>query len=506
MLADYYARSAIAASQVLAGFNESAIRERLEQHLVGLAIGPDAAGKSEGHLLVEMLVRLLARMYPVMAIRSSGRSSVIADEAASLARRINPNIEFSKIPSVEIVVGASPGKTAKWPRIFVGSDNWMAYFGTSEVGPIGTSSNPLGAGAAACFAAANLFRLVFQAEQSRLDKKGSFSTLLGKTEKRLTKVPRGSLGEIVLVGAGAIGNAAAWSFSRLDAKGVLHLVDHETIELGNLQRYVLTERQDEHSAKVDVLARHFEAGIEVERHGLKFDAFVSGHGYAWDKMLLALDSARDRRAAQASLPRWIANAWTQPGDLGVSVHDFRNGACVCCLYLPDHALENEDQIVSSALGIPGQLVQVRTLLHNGAGVSRSLLEVIAASRRVPIDVMLPFEGRPIRSLYVEGFCGGAVIPLGGLGTPRQEIHVPLPHQSALAGILLASACVQRALRPTDAGTTVTRTDLMQPLGSYLTQPAAKDPQNRCICQDDDYRAAYVRKYGLEPDEPGVESR
>jgi hypothetical protein len=167
---------------------------------------------------------------------------------------------------------------------------------------------------------------------------------------------------------------------------------------------------------------------------------------------------------------------------------------VSCLYLPDHALENEDELIAAALGIPDQTIGIRTLLYNGSGIPRSLLDAIAAARDIPIDNLLPFEGRPIRSLYVEGFCGGAVIPLGGLGTPRQEVHVPLAHQSALAGVLLAAGCVQRALGLATEGTHVTRIDLMHPLGSFLTQPAAKDTRQICICQDSDYRAAYGHKY------------
>jgi hypothetical protein len=55
------------------------------------------------------------------------------------------------------------------------------------------------------------------------------------------------------------------------------------------------------------------------------------------------------------------------------------------------------------------------------------------------------RGRPIRELYVEGVCGGGLIPLGVIGLPRQELHVPLAHQSALAGVLLASALAKRAV-------------------------------------------------------------
>jgi hypothetical protein len=34
------------------------------------------------------------------------------------------------------------------------------------------------------------------------------------------------------------------------------------------------------------------------------------------------------------------------------------------------------------------------------------------------------------------------------------------------------------------------------LGAYLTQPAAKDQREICICQDNDYRDVYQRKFQL----------
>lgn len=63
-LADYYARSALAASQVLAGFDEQRFRGVLEGVRVGLVIGTDAVQCTEGRALLDLLVRLLARMYP----------------------------------------------------------------------------------------------------------------------------------------------------------------------------------------------------------------------------------------------------------------------------------------------------------------------------------------------------------------------------------------------------------------------------------------------------------
>lgn len=495
-LADYYSRAAVAASQVLAGYDEKQIRERLEAVRVGVVIGADAARKPEGRLVLDLVVRLLARFYPTLTVRSGPRYGEIANRAIELAHQINPNIEISSRPSIEIAIGTDLPAAGRCRRIFAGSKGWAGMVGTRESYPVGTSENPFGPGVAACLAAANVFRYIFFGKNADLDTDSTLSAFLGGSAKRSTAAPTGELGEVVLVGAGAIGNGAAWAFSNLKMTGTLHVVDHETIDLGNLQRYVLAERSDEDASKVEVLKRHFHSGISVKPHPRRFDTFISSNGSKWDKMLLALDSAKDRRAAQASIPKWVANAWTQPGDLGVSVHDFLHGACVSCLYLPDQAVQNEDELIAAALGIPERLQDIRTLLYKGSGVSRELLDAIAAARPIPIDNLLPFEGRPVRSLYVEGFCGGAVIPLGGLGTPRQDVHVPLAHQSVLAGVMLAAACVQRALHPESRGTTVTRVDLMHPLGSFLSQPAAKDPRQICICQDSDYQIAYSNKYNL----------
>jgi hypothetical protein len=296
-----------------------------------------------------------------------------------------------------------------------------------------------------------------------------------------------------LVGAGAIGNAAAWALSRTEINGEVHIVDHERIDLGNLQRYVLAARSDVGAVKSELLAGNFQGPLSAVPFDMDLASYLQENGHVHQRMLLALDSARDRRAAQASLPKWVANAWTQPGDLGVSTHDFLNGACVSCLYLPDRAGRNEDEIIAEALGIPDRVTEVRTLLFRSEGTPRTLLEAIASARNVDIARLLPFEGRTVRSLYTEGFCGGAVIPLGQMGAPRAEVHVPLAHQSALAGILLAAAAVRHALGGAK-GSKITQLDVLKRLPTELTRPAAKPERQNCICQDADYRDAFDVKY------------
>jgi hypothetical protein len=500
-LPDFFARNVVAASQVLAGFDEQRIRDVLGDVRVGVTIGADVDESPEGQALLDLLVRLLARLYPSMVFRSDGDRH-LTETAMSLASRINPKIDFVKAPTVELVIGSPRTGPTSSPQLFLGAQGWNAMLATTTPRSLGRSTNPFGAGVAACLGAANLFRLIFVTDGPALDSDVTFSALSCEPHAGADVPLVGFLGEVLLAGAGAIGNGTAWALSRTSMSGTIRLIDPQTLDLGNLQRYVLAEREDEGANKTDVVSRYFNGSLQAQTHATDFATFVASNGYRWPRLLVALDSARDRRAAQASLPQWIANAWTQPGDLGVSVHDFIHGACLSCLYLPDGPLPNEDALVAASLGVSDQehKMQIRVLLHGGAGVPRGLLEAVAAARAIPIELLLPFEGRPIRALYSEGFCGGAVIPVGTLGTPRGEVHVPLAHQSALAGVLLAGAAVRDALGLGPDGTKVTRVDVLRPLTPHPTQAAAKDARGRCICQDADYRESYARKYAQSSDQ------
>jgi Prokaryotic E2 family C/ThiF family len=493
----YFRRSAVAVAQILAGFDEEAIRKRLDDVVVGLAVSREVSTGPEGQALVDLTVRLLARIYPCLRLEGDADLDPVAD----LARAINPEIELTTEDAhMAVALGNTPPAIAP-VQVFAGSSGWDAEISVDEPRPVGLGANPIGAGIAACIACANVFRLVFLDDgDERLDRNLTLSGLdLTRGPSRQQVALDGvELGEsAVLVGAGAIGNSAVWALGRSPARGQLHIVDPQTIEHSNLQRYVLATENDVDRAK-GALARDFLASeLEPLIHDLRWQDFSASNGSRWERVLVALDSAGDRRAVQASLPRWIANAWTQAGDLGISVHPWdETGACLTCMYLPQGEIPSEDKLVAAALGMPRPEVEaiVRNLLWANAPPPRDLLEEAAQHLEVPLDVLLPYAERPLRDLYMEGICGGAALPLDRIGQPARDVHVPLAHQSALAGVLLASRLLAAAAGTSPDSTRVTRIDVQQPISEYLTQPAQKDPRGICICQDPVYREAYNLKY------------
>ena len=500
-LADFFPRDAVAISQVLQGFQTDAFVGKLESVRVAIAFGEEAATSRDGRELLDLLVRLTARLYPSLAFVTVPAADQCAAELTALACNINPNIELS--PPSAYNIGLAIGvdaPTVDAPTIYAGCDDWLARVGTE--GPYGTSDagNPYGAGFAACLAAANLFRFLFLPKGTTLlDVDISFppdvDSFPSLTASTLTD-------PLLMAGVGAVGNSAAWAFARTPLTGHVYLVDPQTVELSNLQRYVLCERGDEGGVKVDIVGETFVGTLQAVPHRETWASFLEANGYSWERVLVALDSAHDRRAVQASLPRWTANAWTQVGDLGVSTHSFLGkDACLSCLYLPKETSKNQDQIVAEGLKIPQCQDQVRFLLGNEQPVGRELCDAVAAAWGIPAEALDPYVDRPIRELWVEGICGGGVISLGEVGPAPGELQVPLAFQSAFAGILLAAETI-RDILTSGAGrkTLVRQLDILRPLGDASARPALKAGTGSCICEDPDFVGVYREKYETESEQ------
>jgi len=358
VLADFYRRSAVAAAQVLSGFDERWFQDRLESTPVGISVGADPT--YEGAAVADLAVRITARLYPKLALLGDERT---VTTLSAIASEINPEIEIVDQAGVGIAVGDGPTFAT---TVFAGAAGWDGLVDCGGPQPTGDSDNPFGPGLAACLASAALFRLVFLGpDHGGVENLVRVSGLAGDVVEAATEQQAGPWelnGETLLVGAGAIGEGALWALSRAPLEGTLHVIDMETVELSNLQRYVLTSRGDVDRPKVEIAAA-LPSRLNLIPHDQDLAAFLSDHGFMWDAALLALDSARDRVSAQAMLPQFVANAWTQPGDLGVSAHSRfgGDGACVACMYLPVAPQRNEDELIAETLGVPQLLMQVRTL-------------------------------------------------------------------------------------------------------------------------------------------------
>lgn len=500
--ANFFDRAATAASQVLQGFDLSDFRARLDARAVGLAFDGSALRSPEGAAILDLSVRLLARLYPALSFLPLDEEAEAGVPALRLlAQAINPDLlplaDTTALAACIVVGPRCPG--IECPVFFTGSDGWTARLSREAPRDLGSSRNPFGAGAAACLAVANVFRILFgeNLPGGACDREVELS-LLGFGETVQSVDPgRADLGDAYLVGVGAIGHGAVWALSRIEGvRGRLHLVDHERIDLSNLQRYVLADQASVGASKVELAAGLLGGGeLDVVAHAERWGEFALGRGdWRFDRVAVALDTAGDRIGLQGSLPRWIANAWTRDIALGVSRHEFLSeGPCLACLYMPDGAVKPEDVRVAEEIGLPEAVMEVRHLLATNAPVDAAFVARIVVRLALPPGSLDAFVGSPLRSFYQQAICGGVVFRLTEGGS-RVAATVPMAFQSALAGIMLAAELVKHALGVPASPVVGTRLNLLRPLTGHYADPRARDRSGRCLCADPDFLGAYRRKY------------
>ena len=505
-VADYFDRVQQSAAQVLSNHDDAAFRARLEGASVGIAFDTEAENSAEARVCIELVTRLMARLFPVIAMKGPEDGKLIY-ELRTLASAINPKIDLVDTLGDEtetIVLGATPAAHGR--AVYLGSDRWIARLSRVAPLPSGNSGIPFGAAAAACIGVANVFRSVFAdlLPSGGPDDSVTFSTLGHETRKSCSNADLptdADLGQVQLVGAGAIGQAAVWALAKTSGlAGHLDVIDHERTDLSNLQRYVLTERKDDDARKVRLAEAAFPGmgSITAVGHfGTWAEYLAVRNSFDFDLVATALDSAKDRVAVQGALPRRIANAWTQPGDCGVSRHAFLGeGACLACLYLPRGQRPSENEVLAVELGMPEKAKEIATMLETDTRVTEDFLGEVADRTGADGMALRAFTGLSLRDFRRRAVCGGE-IP-SAAGAHDASLQVPMAFQSAMAGVLLAAEIVAFQCMGREADGSKSVIDLLRPFPDRLTVPQSKDRtgEARCICEDRDFQRTYRRKYPL----------
>jgi hypothetical protein len=505
-LAPYFDKIALGAAQRLRQYSYEEFKTVLSAVNVGVAFDVSAARSPEGRVILELCVNLLARLYPVLTLRPvGGHTDDFGDRLAQLARSINPGIELAEAsedsPRAWIVIGGTAIESGN-PKICVSSDGWNAIVSETPISP-GASALPFGAAAAACLGAANVFRVVFakQLSNAALDRAQTFSLFDGRPHAAGEAI-RGSITfvDTALVGAGAIGNAALWSLARCPSlEGELHVVDGESTDISNVQRYVLAGMADATIPKIALAERAFEGqNLRLVPHAQTWEALSAAQAgrTPWSLVGVAVDSAAARIAVQSSLPKRIVNAWTQLGEAAVSRHRrFGIDACLACLYYPKAKGRNEAEIIAEEIGLPDAARDIANMLVLELPLTGEFLGRIAAANAIDVAALLPFAGKRLEVFRHEVVCGGAL--LKGRDSDVTRMEVPMAFQSALAGVMLAAELVLEnagARDSFDRRNAVTRLDLLRPIPAETT--FAEAPYVACICTDPDYLEVYASKFGV----------
>lgn len=508
-LANFFDKAALGAAQVLKAFDRKRFEQILGQNKIGIVFDNMAARSHEGRATLDLIVRLTARLYPDLQIFDiSNENNEYQKKLEECAVLINPAINLSKSEptSINIIVGNTEYVNSANGNFYIGSDGWIAKLSTTKPMGCGDSQNPFGAGASACFGAANAFRMVFKDQLIKGDCDKDFSLSIFDFVKSNDIVQNNGpnidnifMDETHIVGIGAIGNAVIWALANIpNLTGELVIIDHQEIELSNLQRYSLANQHDINKLKV-TLAKEFmrESKLKINVYPMSWERYMQERkNWLINRVAVCVDSAKDRIIVQGSLPKKIFNSWTQPASLGVSRHlDFINDACLTCLYIPDSKRKSLSEVIAESLSLKDHEPIIRKYLATKTPVDNMILSLVSTARRIPIDQLTPFQGKQMEIFYSEVVCGGILMRLSQNSEEPDPVEVPSAFESALAGILLASELIIDAgnLR-TEKIPSLSKFNLLRPLSNHITEEQQKHHSSRCICQDPVFIKAYENKW------------
>lgn len=465
--------------------SRESLTDLLQSVIVEIRCGADVSQNDAW--IAELAANLLARLYPRISISGPGR---LCSPLRNLAKQINPNIEFEETApsSTTISIGSGHSEGALFPS----ASGWVArlsHGGSRLKGP----ANPYASAAAASFATAELFRRIFLRATPERD--FSLSLLNFDSETGVdTELPSGNLHDVLFVGVGAIGNAAIWCLARDERRrGRLTLLDAERLELLNLQRYVLGTSTDVLKPKVAIAQNELRrTRISVIPEQQTLEAFADEGTAKVPLICISVDSARTRITAQALLPKLIVNGWTGDAAVGASWHIFsRTAACLACLYYPHGRGLSQTEQAASALGLSPE--RAALLWVTRQPLSEDDIATAAKTLGTTETVLQPWRGKSLGELYTDVVCGA--VPVNTPQTGKQEV-VPLAHQSALAGTLMAAELVKRTDRTltgkSQREVLVSWDNVLQSPPRIWRKPRAREAG--CICGDSAYQSAYRAKW------------
>lgn len=452
-----------------------------------------------------LVLNLLARM---ARVRYSGPEEMLQTLPPQLGRRIAPvggDGGAAGEAAMSIVFGMSEVGDAPRP-LYVGSSGWSSYLSTK--GPCMWSPrvhNGMGGALAGALAVGEVFKAMFPEAGPEPAAHLEYDLVThGRAPQPVTSpdIPDVvDLDRVALVGCGAIGQALCLALRGVRLAGELVLVDDETLDESNEQRYVLAHEGTRGGGKASYMASHLAFAnplLKITVAESSYEAYVTEFGRCFEPetVVVCVDNVATRVNVQGILPRVVWNGWTDVarGSLryGVSRHALGGGgACVACYYYPEGGQPSRARMNSVMTGLPEG--EVEGLLSRNATCTEEIVRRVSSNRGIPPAMLMPNVGLPFAEL-LHGGCG--VFALGGA---RGAGPAPAPHQPALAGILLASQLVLSSVARSqpDSGPRLIESasdfDAMRLPGPECLFQLQRD--GRCFCGDADYVAAYRRKWG-----------
>lgn len=275
----------------------------------------------------------------------------VASTIVSMLESIDPCGNFSIVEKPRarydavLAIGTPPQVN---PDVSIDSNGWIAYISKAKINLSlnRKKQNPIGAGAAACFGAGEIFKYLLDLkDENHYIKKVPFSTFdysMNHAHFLNPDIPENKrLGNVQMVGVGAIGSAVVFFLCMSPIGGSLTLIDHENIDISNLNRYMIATVEDVDRPKIEVATEYLSHHqINIASYQCKYDNYVKEKGAGnFDVVLPLVDNNEARHQVQMNMPLLTLYGTTGGWAFTIGWHKALEYDCLICRYPTAKSLE-----------------------------------------------------------------------------------------------------------------------------------------------------------------------
>jgi molybdopterin/thiamine biosynthesis adenylyltransferase len=426
-------------------------------------------------------LRLLVRVCPNLAVFLPAGSDELVAACRALVRRLafDGDVEFlAEMPddaAYDAVLSVGTNPNPALPCTVINSNGWLARVSSGTTPLDGTCdvSNPVGALGAACLGVGDVFKRLIRLKESRgrlLDGVtfSLFNYRCGINDPGPPLPPALPL-DMLLVGAGAIGNGVIYLLSLLPVSGQVSIVDAQTFGDENLGTCILIGPGDLGVPKALFAERILTGSVAATGFHEDLDTFARrlGQGMAYPRVVVtALDNIDTRHQAQSLWPDVIIDGAI--GDFPCQVSQHRHGedsACMVCLFRRPPG-PSAETVASRATGLSPSRTQQADAVVTDADVHAALPECQ--------DWLRERVGRPICSVVREG-----VARQISEEVQRAGFAPSVPFVACLSACMVVAELIKEAARwPTEL---VTRFQFDVLRGPAFGLMVPQDKRRDCTC-------------------------
>src|SRR6202050_1548483 len=292
----------------------STYRHRFLDKRVLVTGEPEVLSSSNGRECLLNSIRLVVRICPNIVVSLPSQNGDLARQALDLASLISFGKPVQFLPEVKhfddfdaiLSVGTKAKPHLPWTAI--NSNGFVARVtsGDVDISSDCRRSNPIGALGAASLGAGELFKRLLRVKPERCVFLNGFTfcfrSYSSTTSDYGPEIPPSIPQDLLVVGAGAIGNGIVHLISRLPFGGRVSIVDQQQYGTENLGTCLLLSPNDLNKPKALVLAAHLvKVGINAIGIQSSFEDYAKNLQEYPAVVLNALDNIDARHEVQRTL-------------------------------------------------------------------------------------------------------------------------------------------------------------------------------------------------------------